>query len=66
VAAQAGKADSFSYMSKSAETKKQAAKALIELVVAASSTSTFEDCFDFLDRRIEQAASEVMEAIFDD
>jgi hypothetical protein len=53
-------------MSKSAETKKQAAKALIELVVAASSTSTFEDCFDFLDRRIEQAASEVMEAIFDD
>jgi hypothetical protein len=53
-------------MSKSTETKKQAAKALIELVVAASSTSTFEDCFDFMDRRIEQAAAEVMEAIFDD
>lgn len=53
-------------MSKSTETKKQAAKALIELVVAASGTSTFEDCFDFMDRRIEQAAAEVMEAIFDD
>jgi hypothetical protein len=53
-------------MSKSSETKKQAAKALVELVVAASSTETFDECFGFQDRSISQAASEVMEAIFDD
>jgi hypothetical protein len=48
------------------ERKAKALKALLELCVASSSTSTYEDLYEFKGRSLMEASDEIMDALLHD